>query len=88
MNFVVPLIPGEPEQRGHLIHAIRRLQSADVAVVDCDEDPGAVCLQVTSCSNLLAAAGRAIQIVAVAGVAAGTKFHVAAGALSWPPSRR
>jgi hypothetical protein len=88
MTFVVALTQGEPAQRDSLIAAIRGLESDDAVVVDGDGNRRVVYLEIKSCSDIDAAARRAIEIVAVAGVAANTTFHVATGDLSWPPVRR
>jgi hypothetical protein len=87
MTFVVALTQGEPAQRDSLVAAIRGLESDDAVVVDGDGNRGVVYLEIRSCSDIDAAARRAIEIVAVAGVAANTTFRVETGDLSWPPLR-
>ncbi len=88
MDIIVRLIHREPGEQGALIGAIRRLAPYDASVVECGEEPGVVSLRITSRWNLDDASVRAIELVALAGVDAGTTFSVTTGELNWPPETR
>jgi hypothetical protein len=85
MDIIVALAHRDPEDRGALILAIRRLAPDDAAVVDGGDELGVVYLRISSRSNIDDASARAIQVVALAGVAADRTFAVTTGDLSWPP---